>query len=90
MIGFMAIPAHVAKLILVVAPFMTDDPRIPLDTLLTQGFEVKTAVEAQDVVLFLQKGPKLYGCEVPAADLASAFLPAGEIQAHRILCAPFR
>jgi hypothetical protein len=90
MIGYLAIPAHVAKVLLVVAPFMTDEPRVPLDQLLASGFQVQTAVRDGDIVLFLQKGPELYGCQMPATVLASGFQPGGEFPSHDILCAPFR
>lgn len=90
MIGYLAVPAHAAKILLVVAPLMMDEPRVPLDQLLADGFQVQTAVRDRDVVLFLQKGPQLYGCPVPATLLASASQPAGEIPSHEILCAPFK
>ncbi|WP_413988503.1 hypothetical protein ACMDCR_21130 [Labrys okinawensis] len=90
MIGYLAIPAHVAKVLLVVAPFMTDEPRVPLDKLLADGFQVQSAVRDDGIVLFLQKGPELYGCQVSTTMLASGFQPAGEIASHDILCTPFR
>jgi hypothetical protein len=90
MIEYLAIPAHVAKILLVVAPLMSDEPRVPLDQLLAEGFQLQTAIRDGDVVLFLQKGPELYGCRVPDAVLAAGSKPAGEIPSHDILCAPFR
>ncbi len=90
MIGYLAVPAHLAKIFLVVAPFMTDEPRVSLDRLLGEGYELKSATGSQDIVLFLQKGTELYGCQVPAKELAAGFAPAGEIPARDILCAPFR
>jgi hypothetical protein len=90
MIGYLAPVAHLAKAILVVAPFMTDEPRVPLDQLLSQGYEVKSATGNHDILLFLEKGAELYACQMDARMLASGFTPAGEFPAHDILCAPFR
>jgi len=90
MIGYLALPAHWAKVMLVVAPFMSDEARVPLDRLLNDGYEVKSATGSQDVVLFLQKGAQLYSCQVPGTVLATGLQPGGEIPAQQILCAPFR